>query len=161
MSGRKAREAMDIAVCTFAQTGQRGILLTGWAGLSELALPANIFPIDTVPHDWLFPQVAAVVHHGGAGTTAAGLRAGRPTITVPFFGDQPFWARQVYKLGVGPAPIPSAQLAVKPLAAAIHMTRVSAHGRPHWGHTFGWRMGWRWRSEFFPTISLREIGSQL
>ncbi len=127
MSGRKAREAIDIALRTLTQTGQRGILLTGWAGLSEMALPDTIFPIDTVPHDWLFPQVAAVVHHGGAGTTAAGLRAGRPTITVPFFGDQPFWARQVYKLGVGPAPMPSAQLAVEPLAAAIH-TAVTDEG---------------------------------
>ena len=59
------------------------------------------FQLKAVPHDWLFPQVAAVVHHGGAGTTAAGLRAGRPTVICPFFGDQPFWGRRVHELGVG------------------------------------------------------------
>lgn len=57
--------------------------------------PDCIYPLDKVPHDWLFPQVAAVVHHGGAGTTAAGLRAGVPTIIKPFFGDQFFWAARV------------------------------------------------------------------
>lgn len=63
--------------------------------------PDSIYKIDSVPHDWLFPQIQGVVHHGGAGTTAAGLRAGLPTVIKPFFGDQRFWGQRVEELGVG------------------------------------------------------------
>jgi sterol 3beta-glucosyltransferase len=77
--------------------------------------------LDTVPHDWLFPQVAAVVHHGGAGTTAAGLRAGKPSVICPFLGDQPFWGGIVQQLGVGPEPIPQRRLTADRLAEAIRM----------------------------------------
>ncbi len=75
--------------------------------------------MEQAPHGWLFPRVAAVVHHGGAGTTAAGLRAGRPTVVVPFFADQPFWGDRVHALGVGPRPIPRKELTAERLAAAI------------------------------------------
>jgi UDP:flavonoid glycosyltransferase YjiC (YdhE family) len=75
---------------------------------------------DSIPHSWLFPQVAAVVHHGGAGTTAAGLRAGKPTICVPFISlDQNFWGWRVADLGVGLPPIPSRQLSAEKLAKAL------------------------------------------
>lgn len=100
-------------------TGQRGILLGGWGGLQSANLPAEVFHIDAVPHAWLFPRTAAVVHHGGSGTTAAGLRAGVPSLILPIFGDQPFWGWRVAQLGVGPAPIPEARLTVRRLAAAI------------------------------------------
>jgi sterol 3beta-glucosyltransferase len=83
-------------------------------------VPDSVFVIDSVPHAWLFPRAAAVVHHGGAGTTAAGLRAGVPSVIVPFFGDQPFWGQRVAQLGVGPAPIPRRELTVERLAQAIH-----------------------------------------
>lgn len=63
------------------------------------------------PNEWLFQRVAAVVHHGGAGSTAAGIRAGRPTLVVPFLGDQPFWGARIHALGVGPAPLPARHLA--------------------------------------------------
>jgi UDP:flavonoid glycosyltransferase YjiC (YdhE family) len=63
--------------------------------------------------------MAAVVHHGGAGTTAAGLRSGVPSIVVPFFADQPFWARRVQRLGVGPKPVPRGRLSAETLADAI------------------------------------------
>jgi UDP:flavonoid glycosyltransferase YjiC (YdhE family) len=72
-----------------------------------------------MPHSWLFPRLAAVVHHGGAGTTAAGLRAGVPSIIVPFMGDQPFWGERVRALGVGTAPLPRKQLTAERLAQAI------------------------------------------
>jgi sterol 3beta-glucosyltransferase len=75
--------------------------------------------VDSIAHSWLFPRMAAVVHHGGAGTTAAGLRAGVPSIVVPFFGDQLFWGQRVEKLGVGTAPIPRKKLTVDNLARAI------------------------------------------
>jgi UDP:flavonoid glycosyltransferase YjiC (YdhE family) len=103
-----------------ACTGQRGILATGWGGLSNSDLPDSVFQIEAVPHDWLFPQMAAVVHHGGAGTTAAGLRAGVPSIIVPFVGDESFWGQQIANLGVGPSPIPQEQLSVEQLTTAIH-----------------------------------------
>jgi sterol 3beta-glucosyltransferase len=97
----------------------RGILATGWGGLEPKDLPETIFRIDHVPHDWLFPRMAGVVHHGGAGTTAAGLRYGKPTIICPFFGDQPFWGERVYALGVGTKPIPHKKLTADKLAEAI------------------------------------------
>ncbi|MGB7086008.1 MAG: nucleotide disphospho-sugar-binding domain-containing protein, partial [Phormidesmis sp.] len=79
----------------------------------------NVYLLESAPHDWLFPQCAAVVHHGGAGTTGAGLKAGKPTVICPFIGDQPFWGNCVYELGVGPRPIPQKQLTADKLAQAI------------------------------------------
>jgi sterol 3beta-glucosyltransferase len=75
--------------------------------------------VDSVPFSWLFPRVAAIVHHGGAGTTAAGLRAGVPSVVIPFFGDQPFWGQRVAELGVGPEPVPRKKLTVERLGQAI------------------------------------------
>ena len=75
--------------------------------------------VGDVPHGWLFPQMAAVVHHGGAGTTAAGLRAGLPTVVCPFFADQPLWGRRVHALGAGPPPIPARRLSAARLAQAL------------------------------------------
>jgi hypothetical protein len=89
----------------------------GWADRSRSA--PRFYLLAEAPHDWLFPQMAAVVHHGGAGTTAAGLRAGRPTVICPFLGDQPFWGTLVHACGVGPQPIPQRQLTVPRLTAAI------------------------------------------
>ena len=124
MAGRDAAKKAQAAIGALQQSGQRGIIATGWGGLSVDDLPPTIFKIDAAPHDWLFERVAAVVHHGGAGTTAAGLRAGRPTIICPFFGDQPFWGRRVADLGVGAAPIPQKKLNAGNLAAAI--TKVTS-----------------------------------
>jgi sterol 3beta-glucosyltransferase len=109
----------EICIQALTRAKRRGILLTGWGGLHHDNLPESILAIESVPYEWLFPRVAAVVHHGGAGTTAAGLRAGVPTIIVPFHTDQPFWGKRVYDLGVGPKPIPRRQLTVKRLANAI------------------------------------------
>jgi sterol 3beta-glucosyltransferase len=102
-----------------ARAKQRGILQTSWGGLSNADLPDDVFAVDSIPHDWLFPQMAAVVHHGGSGTTAAGLRAGMPTVIIPFFADQPFWGARVFELGAGPAPIPKKRLTLERLADAI------------------------------------------
>jgi UDP:flavonoid glycosyltransferase YjiC (YdhE family) len=79
----------------------------------------DVFAVRDVPHSWLFPRMAAVVHHGGAGTTAAGLRAGVPTVVCPFFGDQPYWGERVAALGAGPAPLPFRALTVPRLASKI------------------------------------------
>jgi sterol 3beta-glucosyltransferase len=121
MTGRNPEQLTEIVLAALKQTRQRGILLTGWGGLSNADLPDEVFKLESIPHDWLFPQVAAVVHHGGAGTTAAVLRAGVPSIIVPFFGDQPFWGQRVAQLGVGSKPIPKKQLTVERLVATIEM----------------------------------------
>ncbi|MFI5891315.1 glycosyltransferase [Actinoplanes sp. NPDC051513] len=80
-----------------------------------------------VPHSWLFPRMAAVVHHAGAGTTAAGLRAGVPAVAVPVLADQPFWARRLHDLGVAPRPIPMPALTADALAAALRQVTANPH----------------------------------
>jgi sterol 3beta-glucosyltransferase len=120
MSGTKALERAKIVLEALAKTGQRGLLASGWGGLQAVDLPESVFMLEQAPHDWLFPQVSAVVHHGGAGTTAAGLRAGKPTLIVPFIADQPFWGKVVHEAGLGPQPIPQKQLTVQNLSYAIH-----------------------------------------
>lgn len=130
MNTRDPRRTGELALRALELSGRRGILLRGWGGLDADELPANVIMIDDVPHAWLFPQLAAVVHHGGAGTTAAGLRAGVPTVIVPFFADQPFWAEHVARLGVGPAPIPRRHLTADNLARAIeHATTPAVRAR--------------------------------
>ncbi len=119
MAGRRPERLAQIVIAALQQTGLRGILATGWGGLKAADLPESILQIDQAPHHWLFPRTAAVVHHGGAGTTAAGLRAGRPTIIVPFFADQPFWGRRVFELGAGPRAIPQKKLSVEKLSEAL------------------------------------------
>jgi len=119
MSNRKPEEVTDIVLQALRHSGQRGVLVTGWGGLSNADLPDDVFKLDSIAHDWLFPQTSAIIHHGGAGTTGAGLRAGVPSIIVPFFADQPFWSQRVYALGVGPRPIPLKRLSVARLAEAI------------------------------------------
>jgi sterol 3beta-glucosyltransferase len=99
------------------RAGLRGVVQSGWAGLEVNG--DNVITVDYVPHDWLFPRMAAVVHHGGAGTTGAGLRAGVPAIAVPMIVDQPFWASRLTALGVSPAAIPVKRLTVERLAAAL------------------------------------------
>jgi sterol 3beta-glucosyltransferase len=120
MGSRDPEKTADLVLEAIAMTGQRAILQSGWGGLSKTDLPDTVFIVDSISHSWLFPRMAAVVHHGGAGTTAAGLRAGVPTIIIPFFGDQPFWGRRVAELGVGTGPILRKQLTAKKLATAIH-----------------------------------------
>ncbi|RAL14296.1 sterol glucosyltransferase [Aspergillus homomorphus CBS 101889] len=101
------------------QLGIRAIVSRGWSNLGQGCADPNILFIDDCPHEWLFKHVAAVVHHGGAGTTASGLLHGRPTAIVPFFGDQPFWAQMVAAAGAGPSPINHKALTSRELTEAI------------------------------------------
>jgi len=119
MSNRNPEHTADLVIQALALTNQRAILLSGWGGLQTTNLPDSIFMIDSIPHLWLFPRVSAVVHHGGASTTAAGLKAGIPSVVIPFFGDQPFWGQRVADLGVGSKPIPRKKLTAERLANAI------------------------------------------
>lgn len=107
------------------RVGRRAVLLSGWGGL-DIAAADDLHLTDEVPHEWLFPRAAAVVHHGGAGTTGAGLRAGAPSIVVPHGADQPFWAMRVADLGVGPRPIPRPRLTAPTLAQALDQALTDA-----------------------------------
>lgn len=104
------------------KTGQRALVSKGWGGFGadQLDIPEGVFMLGNVPHDWLFKHVSAVVHHGGAGTTAAGIACGCSTVIVPFFGDQPFWGAMVAKAGAGPDPINHKDLTADNLAEAIN-----------------------------------------
>ena len=119
MVDKEAEALTRLVVEALEISGQRAVLLGGWTNLGGEGLPETILKIEHVPHEWLFPRVSAVIHHGGAGTTAASLRSGSPTVIVPFFADQPFWGWRVEKLGTGPKPIPRLKLTAEKLAAAI------------------------------------------
>lgn len=99
----------------------RALVSKGWGGLGtdQLDIPPGVMMLGNCPHDWLFPRCSAVVHHGGAGTTAAGIRCGKPTVIVPFFGDQPFWGSMVSRAGAGPEPVPFKRLTSDILAESI------------------------------------------
>jgi len=100
--------------------GVRALVSKGWGGLGDDDnTPDNVFMLENTPHDWLFPKVSAVVHHGGAGTTAIGLKCGKPTMIVPFFGDQQFWGSMIGKAGAGAEPVPYKSLSAEKLADGI------------------------------------------
>lgn len=124
MSSKKPEETANLVFKALNKTNQRAVVSSGWGGLSKAELPSNVLMVESVPHSWLFPRVQAVIHHGGAGTTSAGLRAGVPSIVVPFHGDQPFWGYMIRKLGVGPKPIPRKKLSASRLAKAIEEVRT-------------------------------------
>ena len=119
MAGRDPQRTTQTVIAALRRAGCRGLLAGGWGGLVDAGEASDLFHLEAAPHDALFPRVAAVVHHGGAGTTHAALRAGRPSVLCPFFGDQPFWARRVEQLGVGPAAVPQRRLDTVRLAEAL------------------------------------------
>ncbi|QQQ78158.1 glycosyltransferase family 1 protein [Saccharothrix sp. 6-C] len=93
--------AADLLLTAARRVGRRAVLLSGWSGLRHADTDDDVLVVDDVPHRALFPRCAAAVHHGGAGTTAAAVLAGIPSVVVPFFADQFFWGRRVTELGVG------------------------------------------------------------
>jgi sterol 3beta-glucosyltransferase len=133
MGSTNPAEAAQIALESLQRSGQRGVIAAGWGGMTAADVPDSVHMIKAAPHHWLFPRMAAVVHHGGVGTTAAGLRAGVPSILVPFMGDQPYWGKRVTDLGVGPHAIPRKQLTAERLATAITacVTDAAMQGKAH------------------------------
>ena len=119
LSSQDPQATTDLILKAIKIAGVRAVLFSGTDALARVALPDSVFMTSGVPHAWLFPRVAAVVHHGGVGTTAAGMRAGVPAMIVPFFGDQPFWGKRVAELEVGPVPVPRKKLTAETLAAGI------------------------------------------
>jgi len=116
---REANRIQELVIETLSRRHERVILLAGWSGNAAQAFSENTLYLQSAPHDWLFPRCKAVIHHGGAGTTAAGLRAGIASIILPHSADQPFWGRRVRDLGVGAAPISIRQLSGERLTAAL------------------------------------------
>lgn len=121
MSNKNPEATTRIMIDALQQTEQRGIIYSGWAGLKAEDLPEDIFMLDFAPHDWLFPKMAAVIHHGGAGTTAAGLRAGVPSAVVSHMADQPYWGRRIHELGVSAPLIRRHELTTERLAKNINL----------------------------------------
>lgn len=124
---RMYEEAVEIA----DKQKVRAILLTGWSSQKAgLETNENIYVAEAMPHSWLLPKVKAVVHHGGAGTSAAAMKAGIPSIIVPFFFDQHFWSWQMKKMGVATKPLFrkkfNAQRFEKVLLEALHNEELKA-----------------------------------
>jgi len=121
MVSSSAAEFTRIVLDGVRKSGRRAVLAAGWGGLEldEGALDEQIYGLRQAPHDWLFPRMAGAVHHGGAGTTAAAVRAGIPSAVVPFYGDQPFWARCLQRRGVAPPALDRRRLDADALAAAL------------------------------------------
>ena len=102
------------------RSGRRAILISGWGGLQRTQLSPSIYQTEFVPYDWLGPRVAAMVHHGGAGTTTLVAREGIPSLVVPFGYDQGFWGERLAAFGAGLPPIPISQLTPNRLAEAVN-----------------------------------------
>jgi len=119
MTARDPEKIARLVVAALTEVGKRGVLVAGWGGLQPASLGKDIAVVEGAPRNWLFPRSAVVVHPGSALMTAAGLRAGKPTVVVPYAADQPFWGARVHALGVGPAPVPHRALTVDRLVDAI------------------------------------------
>ena len=119
LTGRTPDALTALYLEALRRTGRRGLFFAGWGDFGNIALPPTALRVDNVPHDWLFPHMAAVIHHGGAGSTSAAVAAGVPSVAMPFQGDQFFWAHQLHALGCGPAPLPRQALTAETLAATI------------------------------------------
>jgi UDP:flavonoid glycosyltransferase YjiC (YdhE family) len=117
MAGGHGARLAPIVTAALRDAGVRGIVQ---AGRAELRIDApDVLAVGEVPHEWLFPRVAAVVHHAGAGTTAATLRAGVPSVPAPVFADQPLWSRRLVERGCAPAVLPFRRMDAPRLAAAV------------------------------------------
>ncbi|HXD09174.1 MAG TPA: glycosyltransferase [Anaerolineales bacterium] len=125
MVNRDAERIDQIIRAALKQTNNRGVILSGWGKVKNRS-SNDILYLDAAPHDWLLPRCNMTIHHGGAGTTSAGLRAGLPNIVVPFTADQPFWGNRVHAIGAGPKPILVKKLSAEQLTQAIVQAEADA-----------------------------------
>ncbi|MBW4722149.1 glycosyltransferase [Saccharothrix obliqua] len=131
MAGRDTARTGRILTEAIRKAGVRAVLATGWGSITALPSTTDILVIDQAPHQWLFPRIRVVVHHGGAGTTAAALAAGVPQVVCPFVADQPHWAHRAHVVGIAPPPLSRQRLTATALAEAIatavHDTAMRQH----------------------------------
>ncbi len=118
MLGDDSAALSEVILQALRNTGQRAIFASGWGGLAAVD-DECVYCLQAAPHDWLFPRVSVAIHHGGAGTTAAAARAGIPSVVMPFFGDQPFWAWRLAQLGVAPPALQRKGLYAADVEAAL------------------------------------------
>ena len=119
MMDSRPKNLNAVVETALTRLGCRAVLLAGPAGQLDLPSSPRRLAVRDIPFDWLFRRVDAVVHHGGAGTTAQAARAGKPSVAVPFFGDQLFWGQRIHRAGGGPRPIPRRALTSERLVSAI------------------------------------------
>src|SRR5262249_37955725 len=119
IADRDARRSTALILAALERSGERAIIARGWGAFGLPAGPPSSFPIDEAPHDRLLPLCSGIVHHGGAGTTAAALQAGLPQVIVPHMADQPFWADRMARLGVAVEVVPRGQLTADHLGTAL------------------------------------------
>jgi UDP:flavonoid glycosyltransferase YjiC (YdhE family) len=124
MLGFDHARLLDVALRALA--GRRAILHAGWSGFGEAPLPRNVRRVAHVPHDWLFPKMSTIVHHGGAGTTHTAARAGVPSVVLPFAADQFFWARRLESVGVAPEMLTHRRLSAGRLRERLDAARAPA-----------------------------------
>lgn len=118
MVHKNAEKVDEIIRESLKRTSNRGIILLGW-GSAKRQSTGDLLYLESAPHDWLLPKCKMLIHHGGAGTTSAGLRAGIPQVVVPFTADQPFWGSRVHAVGVAPKPIRVSQLSAEKMVSAL------------------------------------------
>lgn len=118
MVNKDAQRINDIVCEALEKTNNRGIILSGWGGVKNRSSDDLLY-LESAPHDWLLPRCKMIIHHGGAGTTSAGIRAGIPNIVIPFMADQPFWGNRVHAVGAGPKPILVKNISVNGLMQTI------------------------------------------
>jgi UDP:flavonoid glycosyltransferase YjiC (YdhE family) len=151
MPGIDPQHMASVMTDALTQCGKRGLLATGGGALQAANLPEHVHALSQAPHDRVFPFVSAVIHHGGAGTTGAALRAGKPMTICPFFGDQPFWARRMAEIGVAPRSLDRRKLSVAAVAASINaMANATMRERAN-------ALGQRIRQEDGTTAAVRFI----
>src|SRR3990172_5506056 len=139
MRTERMRSLVMTAIEGILAAGQRGVLSVPPGSVVDL--PRDRFRlVEGIPHTWLLPRMSLVIHHGGAGTTGAAIRAGVPSVATPYTADQAFWARRVRGLGVGPAPVPAHRLTPKRIAAIID-EMVKGGGGGGGGGGLGWVVG--------------------
>jgi len=129
MSGGDGEKTARLMVDAIRRSGRRGLIQSGWGNLRAEVDDVGFCFADFVPHDWLFPRACCVVHHGGAGTTAAACRAGVPSIVVPHLVDQPYWADRLRSLGVAPRAIGRRGLNARGIHSRLEKIDVAMRSR--------------------------------
>ena len=125
MIHRDAERIDEIIRDALKRSKQRAVILSGWGSVHRTST-SDVLYLDAVPHDWLLPHCKMLIHHGGAGTTSAGLRAGIPQVVVPFMADQPFWGKRIHAIGVGSHPLRVKNISTDQLMQAMVESEAQA-----------------------------------